>query len=65
MEKTEDTVMVDDTPMDTSEETYTPEELIIKEKQEWITQFRLKFCPQNESDPSKNVIYPDGSLNQE
>lgn len=64
MVKTED-MMVADTPMDTTEESYSAEELIIKNKQEWITQFRLKFCSQANPDPSKNVIYSDGSLNQE
>ncbi|KAI7875067.1 uncharacterized protein EV154DRAFT_526790 [Mucor mucedo] len=64
MEKTED-MMVDDTPMDTTEENYTDDELTMKARQEWITQFRLKFCAHDDPDPSKNVIHPDGSLNQD
>lgn len=56
-----------DTPMEDTqmEESITPEELVIKKKQEWIKQFRLKFCVREEFEITKNMIYPDGSLNQE
>lgn len=47
------------------EEDITPEERIVKEKQEWIKQFRLKFCVREEFEITKNMIHPDGSLNQE
>ncbi|KAI8049354.1 hypothetical protein BDF21DRAFT_498616 [Thamnidium elegans] len=56
-----DTVM-EDTQM---EENITPEELVIKKKQEWIKQFRLKFCVREEFEITKNMIYLDGSLNQD
>lgn len=47
------------------EEDITPEERIVKEKQEWIKQFRLKFCVREEFEITKNMIHPDGSLNQD
>lgn len=56
-----DTIMEDTQ----KEENITPEELVIKKKQEWIKQFRLKFCVREEFEITKNMIYPDGSLNQE
>jgi hypothetical protein len=65
MENQVENMMVDETAMDIKEENITPEELVIKEKQEWIRQFRLKFCVRDELDTAKNVIYADGSLNQE
>lgn len=50
---------------ETKEESITPEERIVKEKQEWIKQFRLKFCVREEFEITKNMIHSDGSLNQE
>ncbi len=41
------------------------EEEKLKEKQEWVKQFRLKFCVRDEFEITKNMIYPDGTLNQE
>ena len=36
-----------------------------REKQEWVKQMRLKFCVRPEFEITKNMIYPDGTLNQE
>ncbi|KAG1147067.1 hypothetical protein G6F37_007693 [Rhizopus arrhizus] len=41
------------------------EEKKLKEKQEWVKQFRLKFCVRDEFEITKNMIYPDGTLNQD
>jgi hypothetical protein len=60
-----DSIAVDDTLMEVVEETMTLEEKIIKEKQEWVKQFRLKFCVREEFEITKNMIYSDGTLNQE
>lgn len=43
----------------------TPQEQKEKEKQEWIKQMRLKFCIRPEYEITKNMIFPDGTLNQE
>lgn len=37
----------------------------LREKQEWVKRLRLKFCIRPEFDITKNMIYPDGTLNQE
>ncbi|CEG71811.1 hypothetical protein RMATCC62417_07480 [Rhizopus microsporus] len=58
----EDTNMVID---DTAEKQLSPEEALIREKQEWVKRFRLKFCVRDEFEITKNMIYPDGTLNQD
>ena len=47
------------------DENLTPEEQLVKASQEWVTQFRLKFCVREEFEITKNIIHPDGSINQE
>lgn len=37
----------------------------LREKQEWVKRLRLKFCIRPEFEITKNMIYPDGTLNQE
>ncbi|ORX56334.1 hypothetical protein DM01DRAFT_1382592 [Hesseltinella vesiculosa] len=63
----EDTEMEDvdhsshpDTTVDLS-----PEQLRLQEKQAWINQMRLKFCVREEFEITKNMIHPDGTLNQD
>jgi hypothetical protein len=41
----------------------SPEQL--EAKQEWVKQFRLKFCVREEFEQTKNIILADGTLNQE
>lgn len=66
MEHKVEDLPVDQDNMDTTEEhELTPEEKALKEKQEWVKQFRLKFCVREEFEITKNMIYPDGTLNQE
>ncbi|KAI9255718.1 hypothetical protein BDA99DRAFT_547968 [Phascolomyces articulosus] len=36
-----------------------------REKQEWVKKMRLKFCVRPEFEITKNMIYPDGTLNQD
>ncbi|KAI8149537.1 hypothetical protein BJV82DRAFT_642114 [Fennellomyces sp. T-0311] len=36
-----------------------------REKQEWVKKMRLKFCIRPEFEITKNMIYPDGTLNQD
>ncbi|KAI9497499.1 hypothetical protein BDB00DRAFT_756460 [Zychaea mexicana] len=36
-----------------------------REKQEWIKKMRLKFCIRPEFEITKNMIYADGTLNQD
>ncbi|KAI8980795.1 hypothetical protein BDB01DRAFT_795601 [Pilobolus umbonatus] len=36
-----------------------------RDKQEWVKQFRLKFCVRPEFEITKNMIYEDGTLNQD
>ncbi|KAI8099353.1 uncharacterized protein BX664DRAFT_19220 [Halteromyces radiatus] len=40
------------------------EQQVQKEKHDWINQLRLKFCIRPEFDVTKNIIHPDGQLNQ-
>jgi hypothetical protein len=56
--------MAEDTPMEEEQE-LSPEEKLLKEKQEWVKQFRLRFCVREEFEITKNMIYADGTLNQE
>lgn len=60
IEDTESMAIDEEVPKELS-----PEEQILKEKQEWVKQFRLKFCVRPEFEITKNMIYPDGTLNQE
>ncbi|KAI9318028.1 hypothetical protein BX666DRAFT_1934086 [Dichotomocladium elegans] len=43
----------------------SPAEERIRAKQEWVKQIRLKFCIRPEFEITKNMIYPDGTLNQD
>ncbi|ORZ26026.1 hypothetical protein BCR42DRAFT_316554 [Absidia repens] len=43
----------------------SPEEQAQKERHDWINQIRLKFCIRPEFEVTKNIIHPDGRLNQE
>ena len=43
----------------------SPEQERVRAKQEWIKQFRLKFCIRPDFEITRNIIHPDGSLNQE
>lgn len=60
--------MVIDSPEVKQEETpmvLSPEQERVRAKQEWIKQFRLKFCIRPDFEITKNIIHPDGTLNQE
>ncbi|KAI8099352.1 uncharacterized protein BX664DRAFT_254275 [Halteromyces radiatus] len=46
-------------------EPLTPEQQAQKEKHDWINQLRLKFCIRPEFEVTKNIIHPDGRLNQD
>ncbi|ORY96423.1 hypothetical protein BCR43DRAFT_491678 [Syncephalastrum racemosum] len=50
---------------ETEQKILTPEEQKEKEKQDWIRQLRLKFCIRPEYEITKNMIFPDGTLNQD
>ncbi|KAL0083443.1 hypothetical protein F4703DRAFT_1110899 [Phycomyces blakesleeanus] len=41
------------------------EEQKLKDKQEWVKNFRLKFCVRPEFEITKNMIHDDGTLNQD
>lgn len=43
----------------------SPEEQTLQERHDWINQIRLKFCVRPEFEITKNIIHPDGRLNQE
>ncbi|KAI7881047.1 hypothetical protein K492DRAFT_129326 [Lichtheimia hyalospora FSU 10163] len=43
----------------------SPEQERVRAKQEWIKQFRLKFCIRPDFEITRNIIHPDGSLNQD
>jgi hypothetical protein len=60
----DDTVMEEATGAD-ADEPLTPEEQLLKERQEWINHMRRKFCIQPDFEITKNMIHPDGTLNQE
>ncbi|KAI9470484.1 MAG: hypothetical protein EXX96DRAFT_490327 [Benjaminiella poitrasii] len=47
------------------EEKLSPADRLTKEKQEWVKQFRLKFCVRPDFEITKNMIFPDGTLNQD
>ncbi|SAM05880.1 hypothetical protein [Absidia glauca] len=60
----DDTVMEEVTGAD-ADEPLTPEEQLLKERQEWINHMRRKFCIQPDFEITKNMIHPDGTLNQD
>ncbi|KAJ3045052.1 hypothetical protein HK097_001296 [Rhizophlyctis rosea] len=43
----------------------TTEDPIRQAKTEWVKSMRLKFCVRKEFDVTKNIIYEDGTLNQD
>lgn len=56
---------VGDANKDQQERALSPEEEKEKAKQEWVKRLRLKFCIRPEFEITKNMIYSDGTLNQE
>lgn len=56
---------VGDASKDQQERALSPEEEKEKAKQEWVKRLRLKFCIRPEFEITKNMIYSDGTLNQE
>jgi hypothetical protein len=63
-EPTEDAMKIEDTVMEEKKE-ISPEEKLTTERQEWVKQMRLKFCVRPEFEVTKNMIFEDGTLNQE
>ncbi|CAO3608403.1 unnamed protein product [Cunninghamella echinulata] len=43
----------------------TPHEKLVKEKQAWVNEMRLKFCIRPDFEVTKNMIKADGTLNQD
>ncbi|OBZ87692.1 hypothetical protein A0J61_04259 [Choanephora cucurbitarum] len=57
----DNTKMNEATPMDISTETDDQ----TKQRQEWVKRMRLKFCVREEFAQTKDMIFKDGTLNQE
>ncbi|KAJ3173365.1 hypothetical protein HDU87_007634 [Geranomyces variabilis] len=41
------------------------EDPVAKEKQEWVKKMRLMFCVREDLEITKNIVHPDGTLNQD
>ncbi|KAJ3160818.1 hypothetical protein HDU86_008178 [Geranomyces michiganensis] len=41
------------------------EDPVAKEKQDWVKKMRLMFCVREDLEITKNIIHPDGTLNQD
>ncbi|KAI8336075.1 hypothetical protein BC941DRAFT_354486 [Chlamydoabsidia padenii] len=59
------TIDAESSQHNTTEEPLSPELQALKEKQEWINHMRRKFCIQPDFEVTKNLIHPDGTLNQD
>jgi hypothetical protein len=64
IDSTEKVAKAEDTVMEDQDE-YNAQLKVFLERQEWVKQMRLKFCIRPEFEVTKNMIFEDGTLNQE